>query len=322
MLSAEKLTHLLIKYAAFIMQRGIRVGHRGGDLLDFVQQVALELWRGRHNWPMDVKSEMALIRTHADATAIDMLRNRTALKRSAPTISLSRDNGSDPANTKGYSALHVLPNQEEVFDLALIRHAICVVAATLSPELERIVIARMNNDGGEAYSKNENQRALRAFRRALSIPSENPQGAGVPDPADHLIRTAQRIDATAGIQAARATVATTREITCANDTWMNSRESGSLRSRERHAMSGCGPSPNRTLWSATAAAINGSRSCESTPSPRSLLPLSGSAPSRRQAPSGSTTTSSSQRGARRAEPTLMTRHAMFEEDSSLSGSRA
>lgn len=319
MLTAEKLTHLLIKYAAFIIQRGIRVGHRGGDLLDYVQQVALELWRNRHDWPADVKSEMALIRTHADATAIDMMRNKTALKRFAPTTSLSRDNGSDPANTKGYSALHVAPNQEELFDIALIRHAICVVAATLSPELERIVIARLNNDGGEEYSKNENQRALRAFRRALSIPSENPQGAGVSDPADHLIRTAQHIEAVAGIHAARATLATTQEITCANDIWTNSRASGSLRSREHHATSGCGPSPSRTLWSATAAAINGSPTCESTPSPRSLLPLSGSAPSRRRAPSVSTTTSS-QRNARRAEPTLVTRHAMLEEDSSVSGS--
>lgn len=322
MLTAEKLTHLLIKYAAFIMQRGIRVGHRGGDLLDFVQQVALELWRNRHSWPTDVRSEMALIRKHADATAIDMMRNKTALKRCAPTTSLTRDNGSDPANTKGYSALHVAPNQEEVFDLALIRHAICVVAATLSPELERIVIARLNNDGGEEFSKNENQRALRAFRRALSIPSENPQGAGVPDPAEHLIRTAQHIEAVAGIHAARATIATTQEITCANDIWTSSRASGSLRSREHHATSGCSPSPSRTLWSATAAAINGSLSCESTPSPRSLLPLSGSGPSRRRAPSVSTMTSSSQRIARRAEPTLVTRHAMFEEDSSVSGSRA
>ena len=250
-----------------------------------------------------------------------MLRARTAKKRSAPTVSLTRDNGADPANSKGYEALQVAAPHEELLDIARIRRAIYIIAATLSPELERIVIARLKNGDGEAFSKNENQRALRAVRGALSIPTENPRAAGVPDAADHLIRTAQAIERSASDPSKpRQTIDASQEITCANDIWTNSRESGSMKSRERHAMSGCGLSPSRTLWSATAAAINTARTSESESefSPKSLPPKNASARSRRPAPSSSISTASAI--GRRAEPTLVSRHEMFEESSTSAGS--
>lgn len=315
MLSAQGLTEIMAKYTPFIMSRGMRFGHKGEHLVDFLAQVAFELWRDRASWPDDVKSMMALVRKHADATAIDMLRARKAQKRAAPTESLTMHDGSDPANT--YAALHVAPPQEDLLDLIRIRRAIYIVAASLTPELERIVLARLNNDGGELFSKDENQRALRAFRKALSLPPESPKDAGVSDPAEHLVRTAKALEAESAKRAsAKNCLDTTQEITCADVIWTNSRESGN-KSLELRGMSGSGPSPTRTLWSATAAAINTARTSESEIpsesefSPRSLPPKNGSGRSRRLGLSGSISTLN----ARRPEPTLVTRHEMQEESS-------
>jgi DNA-directed RNA polymerase specialized sigma24 family protein len=309
MLDADNLTRILLKKTPFIMSRGIRVGFKGEDLLDFGQETALQLWRNRESWPNDVESEMALIRHHADATAIDMLRTYKARKRDAPSLSLTGPDGRELAE-----ALRVEPMQENHFLISLIRHAIRVVAATLSPELERVIISRMLNGDGEEFSKNENQRALRAVRHAIELPAEEPQLAGVTDSFEHLMRTSRRIEAAA--EAARRTHDFTQETTCANDVMTSTRENESLKSSEHRAMSGYGPSQSRTLWSATAAAINNTNSaCESTPGPRSLLPQSGSAFSRRQASSGSTPTSASSRHARRPEATLVTRHQMYEDSS-------
>lgn len=314
MLDADNLTRILLKKTPFIMSRGIRVGFKGEDLLDFGQETALQLWRNRESWPNDVESEMALIRHHADATAIDMLRTYKARKRDAPSLSLTGPDGRELAE-----ALRVEPMQENHFLIGLIRHAIRVVAASLSPELERIIISRMLNGDGEEFSKNENQRALRAVRHAIELPAEDPQLAGVTDSFEHLMRTSRRIEAAAEAARRTRTHDFTQETTCANDVMTNTRENDTQRSSEHRAMSGYGPSQSRTLWSATAAAINNTNSaCESTPGPRSLLPQSGSAFSRRQASSGSTPTSASSRSARRQEPTLVTRQ-MLEEESSASG---
>lgn len=320
MLDAPNLTRIALTMTPFIMSRGIRVGFKGEDLLDFVQETLLQLWRNAKDWPKNVESELALIRKHADATAIDMLRNYKARKRDAPSLSLTLPDGRELADVKAGAALRVDAQQEDHFIAGLIRHAIRVVAATLSPELERVVISRMlnGNGDGEDYSKNENLRAMRAVRRAIELPPEDPQAAGVTDAFEHLIRTARRIEAAA--EAARRTHDLMQETTCANDVMTNTRENESQKSSEHLAMSGFGPSQSRTLWSATAAAIHTNNTCESTPGPRSLLPQSGSAFSRRQASSGSTsTTSPSHRHARRPEATLVTRHQMLE-DSSVSGS--
>jgi hypothetical protein len=328
MLRAVDLTDILKRHTAFIMNRGIRAGHKGEALLDFLAQVALELWRDRYSWPENVESELALIRKHADATAIDMMRRNNAKKRRGVTVSLSRDNGSDPAH--GCPALQAAPLQEDLLDIARIRHAIYIVAATLTPELERIVVARLKNDGGDAFSKNENQRALRAFRKAISLPPETPQDARVSDPADHLIRSARAIEAESAGRAARKpkSIDNSQEITCADAIWTNSRESGSLKSREHHGTSGIGLSPNRTLWSATAAAVNATNATGSTLSEiesdsgysaRSQPPRNGSGRCRRPAHSGLTSTTGPI-GGRRPEPTLVTRHEMFEEASSESRS--
>ena len=62
MLTAEDLSQYLADHAAFIMSRGIRAGHKGEFLLDYLGQVALDLWHDRETWPDKPQSILAVLR--------------------------------------------------------------------------------------------------------------------------------------------------------------------------------------------------------------------------------------------------------------------
>lgn len=322
MLDADTFRRLVLRHTGLIYVIHMDYGFRGEDLRDAVQEFWARLWANRERWPTGgPDNEVAFLRRQARCRADDRKRDDRALKRGGDFKAVPLEQVSAVRRSV---ALRFLRDDDDVIDAALIDHAIRVVASTLSIESEAVIVARLDEQD-ISFSKVATQRAIRGFRRAIELPIDAPQGAGIEDMGEHVVAAARRVAAEAAKHP--DDIDLSEEVTCATEAWASSPATASPMSDEPRR-SGARAAP---LTPSTSSLVEPPttptwRACERRPSLRSPRRPSASARSRRLDLSASTTGTTPRpvRGAiPRTERTVVSRSpaAMFEEDSSVSGSR-
>ena len=317
----ETIRRLIQTYTALLYAVCQRVGFHDEELNDVIRDVWAAVWADRKKWPPGGPiNEKAYLCTIAFRTAVDKMRMlKETKKRGAPTISMTRRDGSDPADAKNGSPFRFMVEYDDKIDRELIDHAIRVVASTLSTESEAVILQHL--DGGPKFGKDTTQKGMRNFRRALELPADHPYRAGVTDPADHLIRAAQRIERDAAEN--HDDIDIMQELPCGTDIRANRIERYLPMTAERRRSGAPARSPTDSP-SSESGRIPSSRGCARTPSTRFSLLANVSARSHRQELSGSTTattkTSAPRDSTRTPDRTVVTRRQSLLEESSVSGS--
>ncbi|MCC7075081.1 MAG: hypothetical protein IT383_27460 [Deltaproteobacteria bacterium] len=319
MLDAATFTALVRKHSGVVHLQCARLGFRGEDLNDLVNEVWADLWEARTSWPAGGPANvLAFVRAYAAHTALDIQRGARALKRDGITVSISAGPWSEPSAALAALGLASPPEQEEAYDRALVERALRSVAGMLSDESEAVILGRL--DDAPEPTKRASQRALRHMRRALDLPADT-LATFVSDPAAHVIRAARRV-----APAPLDYLDLTQELPCDADTWTNNPASDSLMSAARPRCGAPAAPPTATPAAGASDQTRSSRACARTPWSRSRQQPSASVRSRRRVRCASMTAPTPTAplwNAKRPEPTVLTRGPWaMDEASSVSGSRA
>lgn len=319
MLDAATFTALVRKHSGVVHLQCARLGFRGEDLNDLVNEVWADLWEARTSWPVGgPENVLAFVRAYAAHTALDIRRGTRAMKRDGITVSISAGPWSEPSAAPAALGLASPPEQEEAYDRALVERALRSVAGLLSDESEAVILGRLE-DAPEP-TKRASQRALRHMRRALDLPADT-LATFVSNPAEHVIRAARR-----AADASLDYPELIPEMPCEADTLMNTPARDSLTSAARPRYGAPAAPPTATPVTGGSDQTQSSRACARTPWSRSQQHPSASARSRRRVRCGSTTAPTPTApvwAAKRPEPTVLTRAPWaMDEASSVSGSRA